>query len=74
MPYGDYMKITKSKHKEMVRKGFKVVKVFVDIEQLIDWANSRNLSINAESRTRFTMEKLKTMISDGLVDIKQDGA
>jgi len=63
------MEITKSKHKEMERKGFKVVKIIINIEELIEWAKSKHLNINTESRTRFTMKKLKAMMSNGLVDI-----
>ena len=67
--YDEMMTITKSKHKEMEKKGFKVVKIDVDIEELIEWCNSQNATLNPESRTRFALEKLKEMISNNLINI-----
>ncbi len=68
MSYEEMVIITESKHKEMEKKGFKVVKIDVDIEELIEWCHSQNLTINPESRTQFTLEKLKEMISSKVVD------
>jgi hypothetical protein len=67
--YEEMMTITESKHKEMENKGFKVMKIDVDIEELIEWCNSRCATLNPESRTRFTLEKLKEMISNNVIDI-----
>jgi hypothetical protein len=67
--YDEMMVSAKSKHKEMENKGFKVVKIDVDIEELIEWCQHRKVTINPESRTKFTMEKLKGMISSGLINI-----
>ena len=61
--------IRESKHKEMVNKGFKVVKIDVDIEELIEWCNFRSTTLNPESRTRFALAKLKEMISNKEIDI-----
>lgn len=67
--YEEMMIITESKHKEMENKGFEVVKIDVDIEELIEWCNSRSVTLNPESRTKFTLEKLKEMISNNVIDI-----
>jgi len=67
--YEEMITITASKYKEMENKGFKVVKIDVDIEELIEWCNSRCVTLNPESRTRFTLEKLKEMISNNVIDI-----
>ena len=67
--YEEMMTITASKHKEMENKGFKVVKIDVDIEELIGWCNSRCVTLNPASRTRFTLEKLKEMISNNVIGI-----
>lgn len=60
--YEEMMAITESTHRAMESKGFKVVKIDVDIEELLEWATSRSVSLNPESRTKFAMEKLKEMI------------
>jgi hypothetical protein len=36
----------KSKYKEMENKGFKVVKIDIDIEELIEWCRNRKVTIN----------------------------
>jgi len=48
----------------MENKGFKVVKIDIDIEELIEWCRNRKVTINPESRTKFSMKKLKEMISN----------
>ena len=58
-----------SAYRDMEKKGFKVVKIFVDIDELIEWANAHNLPINPESRTRFALESAKKMISNGSISI-----
>ncbi len=67
--YDEMMLTTKSKHKEMENKGFKVVKIDIDIEELIEWCQHREIILNPESRTKFAMEKLKGMISNGFINI-----
>ncbi len=67
--YDEMMVTEKSKCNEMEKKGFKVVKIDVDIEELIEWCQHRKVTINPESRTKFTMEKFKGMISKGLINI-----
>jgi len=61
------MAVTGSKYKEMVKKGFKVVKIDIDIEELIEWCRFQKLTVNPESRTRYCLDKLKTMISNNLI-------
>jgi hypothetical protein len=61
--YEEMMSITKLQHIQMEKKGFKVVKIDVDIEELIEWCQFRNLTLNPKSRTQFTMDKLKSMLS-----------
>ncbi len=65
IPYERSMAITESQHRKMEKKGFKVVKIDVDIEELIEWATSKNLTLNPGSRTKFAMEKLKEIINEG---------
>ena len=69
MAYDEMLNITESKSKEMERKGFLVVKIDVDIEGLIEWCHLISLTINPESRAKFTLYKLKEMISKNLIDI-----
>lgn len=65
--YDDSVKTTKVKHLEMESKGFRVVKIDVDVEELINWCDSLCVPINPEFRTRFALEKLKEMISKNLI-------
>ncbi len=67
--YEEMMTVTASKQKEMENKGFKVVIIDIDIEELVEWCNSQCVTLNPESRTRFTLEKLKKMISNNVIDI-----
>jgi hypothetical protein len=53
------MAVTGSKYKEMVKKGFKVVKIDIDIEELIEWCRFQKLTVNPESRTRYCLENSK---------------
>ena len=62
--YDEMMVSAKSKYKDMENKGFKVVKIEIDIEELIEWCRHRKVTINPESRTKFSMEKLKEMIAN----------
>ncbi len=67
--YEESMAITESQHQAMENKGFKVVKINVDIKELVDWADSLNVNINPENRTKFAMEKLKEMISNKAITV-----
>ena len=60
--YDEMMVSAKSKYKEMENKGFKVVKIDIDIEELIEWCRNRKVTINPESRTKFSMKKLKERV------------
>ncbi|WP_143741865.1 dihydroxyacetone kinase subunit DhaK [Thiorhodovibrio frisius] len=60
--YEEMMAITESTHRDMESKGFHVVRVYVDIYELLEWATSLSISLNPESRTKFAMEKLKELI------------
>ena len=39
-----------------------MVRIDVDIEELIEWAASQHVNLNPELRTKFAMEKLKEII------------
>jgi hypothetical protein len=67
--YEEMMAITESTHRDMENKGFKVVRVDVDIKELLEWATSLSASLNPESRTKFAMEKLKEMISNKSITV-----
>ena len=67
--YDEMMKTTESKHKEMENLGFMVVKIDVDVKELIDWCDSINVAINPRFRTEFALKKLKEMISKDLVNM-----
>ena len=63
------MAITESTHRDMENRGFKVVRVDVDIQELLEWATSLSVTLNPESRTKFAMEKLKEMISNKSITV-----
>ncbi len=67
--HDEMLNITKSKHKEMEKKGFLVVKINVEIDELIEWCDFRSVKITPESRTKFALYKLKEMISKNLINI-----
>jgi len=67
--YEEMMAITESTHRDMENNGFKVVRVDVDIKELLEWATSLSVTLNPESRTKFAMEKLKKMISNKLITV-----
>jgi len=67
--YDEMLSITESKHKEMEKKGFLVVKIDVEIDELVEWCNLNCVKINPESRTKFALYKLKEMISKNLISI-----
>jgi hypothetical protein len=56
------MSITDAKCKEIEERGFKAVRIDVDVDELIAWCHVRGMQLTPESRTRFTLEKLKEMI------------
>ncbi len=49
--------------------GITPIKVDVDVNELLRWCNFNKLSVNAETRSKYTMEQLKEMISDGKIDV-----
>jgi hypothetical protein len=57
--YDEMIATTESKRLEIENGGFKVIKVDIDVIELIEWAATQELPINPESRTRFAMIKLK---------------
>jgi hypothetical protein len=61
--YEEMMAITESTHRDMETKGFKVIKIDVDVDELLEWSTFLSVSLNPVSRTKFAMEKLKEMIS-----------
>jgi len=44
--YEEMKVITELKHREMENKGFKVVKINVDIEEFVEWATSAKRNYN----------------------------
>ena len=67
--YEEMMAITESTHRDMESKGFKVVRVDVDIKELLEWAASLSVRLDPESRTKFAMEKLKEEISNRAITV-----
>lgn len=67
--YDEYFAVTEKKRLDMEKKGFKVVKLDVDIVELIEWVASQKFNLDPESRTRFAMKKLKEIISNRSVDV-----
>ena len=67
--YEEAKKLTELKKQEMKRKGFKVVLVDVDVDELIAWCDFKGLPLDPRSRTQFAMDKLKEMISNKQVKV-----
>lgn len=60
--------ITETTRLDMENRGYKVIKINVDMVELIEWAASQHFKLNPESRTRFAMKKLKVIISSQSID------
>ena len=58
------MAMNELKRRNMENNGFRVVKIDVDVVELIDWAASRDICLDPESRTKFAMKKLKELSSE----------
>jgi len=59
---------TELKYKQLKKKGLTVVRVNVDVNELHKWCVSQGLEIDPESRLKYTLVKLKKMISNNEVD------
>jgi hypothetical protein len=60
--YNEMTRITDAKFNEFEKNGFKVVRIHVDVEELIAWCDFRGMTLNPESRTRFALDKFKETI------------
>lgn len=45
--------------KELRRQGLNIVKVDVNIEELIDWCQQKNIPVNGEARSMYAAHKLQ---------------
>lgn len=61
--YDEMTAITELRRLDMENRGFTVIKINVDMVELIEWAASQHSNLDPESRTRFAMKKLKEIIS-----------
>ena len=57
--YEESLEITKIRHHEMEQKGFKVIRMDVDVYELIKWCDFHKLNVTPKSRTQFALELLK---------------
>ena len=44
------------------KPGTTIRRVHIDVEELVDWCSSKNLSVDGESRSRFAAEKVYKQI------------
>ena len=60
---------TELKYNQLKKKGLTVVRINVDVNELLKWCVSQGLVIDPESRLKYTLVKLKKMISNNEVDL-----
>ncbi|MFH1726444.1 MAG: hypothetical protein ABII00_17680 [Elusimicrobiota bacterium] len=59
--YDEWLPAAQTRFEELKRSGTDIVQVEVDVEDLVGWCRSRNLSINAQSRSQFAAHKLREL-------------
>lgn len=67
--YDEMFAITELKYRQLENKKFPIVKIDVDLDELVEWCKTRSVDLNPETRTKFALEKLKVMISSKVIDI-----
>jgi len=53
--------------KQLESQGLRPVKVEVDVEEMIKWCSDQGLSVTPETRTKYTITKLRELVKNGIV-------
>jgi hypothetical protein len=53
--------------KQLESQGLRPVKVEVDVEEMLTWCAAQGLAVTPETRTKFTMTKLRELVANGIV-------
>jgi hypothetical protein len=53
--------------KQLESQGLRPVKVEVDVEEMIKWCSDQGLSVTPETRTKYTITKLRELVKNGTV-------
>ena len=56
-----------NKVKQLEAQGIRPVKVEVDVEEMLTWCSAQGLAVTPETRTKFTMTKLRELVKNGTV-------
>jgi hypothetical protein len=62
--YEEWLRLAEEKRRELQSGGLHVERVDIDSEQLILWCNERGLEVNAQTRSRYAVEKLSELHGD----------
>lgn len=57
--HDEWLKNAENAIKNFKKKGIKIEKVQIDLNELIRWCNERNLSLNGEARANFVTHKMQ---------------
>ncbi len=58
---------SENKIKQLEAQGYRPVKVEVDVEEMLTWCSTQGLAVTPETRTKFTMTKLRELVNNGIV-------
>ncbi len=58
---------SENKIKQLEAQGYRPVKVEVDVEEMLAWCSTQGLAVTPETRTKFTMTKLRELVNNGTV-------
>ena len=67
MTYEASLLDSENKIKQLEAQGYRPVKVEVDVEEMLTWCSTQGLSVTPETRTKFTMTKLRELVNNGIV-------
>ena len=58
---------SENKITQLEAQGYRPVKVEVDVEEMLTWCSTQGLAVTPETRTKFTMTKLRELVNNGIV-------
>ena len=67
MTYEASLLDSENKIKQLEAQGYRPVKVEVDVEEMLTWCSTQGLAVTPETRTKFTMTKLRELVNNGIV-------
>ncbi len=67
MTYEESLLDSENKIKQLEAQGYRPVKVEVDVEEMLTWCSAQGLAVTPETRTKFTMTKLRELVNNGIV-------